>query len=170
MALFDGEYHLRESADETVRDSLHDEIMYLSNIEASKVLFKHITFYQQVEKISASHVFQNLQVGKKIDEINESNEKGPTTCGEIDTHQIQIIPVLEGVMEPDNPLGPSRRVDKRSGLQDVTLSSHMPFLTLAQHICFSHLRKELNIPSRWKMSTYTHLLHGVKAARLSLLD
>ena len=55
------------------------------------------------------------------------------------THQIKIVPVLERIVKPHNPLGPTRGMDQGSGFQNIAFSSDMSLLSLSQHISLSQL-------------------------------
>jgi len=51
------EEHLSEA---TARKVAREIIANLSNIEASEVFLKGVSFYQEIEEISTAHVFEDL--------------------------------------------------------------------------------------------------------------
>lgn len=73
-------------------------IANLGDIETSEVFFKDVSFYQEIEEISATHVFENLW--PKTDEIKMKSEPRVTRHRMKITDEIEIIAILETVVQP----------------------------------------------------------------------
>jgi len=78
---------------------------HLSNVEPSETLIENVSLYQKVEKIAASHIFEDLlsfRVEMKR-KLNQPFISGPYSVRKR-SDQIEVVTVLETIMEPDNPL------------------------------------------------------------------
>jgi hypothetical protein len=98
---------------------------HLREVKPCEVLIESVPFNEQIEKISAPHVLQNLQ---------RQTLTFQTRAGHAQTHKVKVVPVLEGVEHLHNPVATCRGRNQRRGAKDITLGTDVSLLTLAEHV------------------------------------
>jgi len=92
----------------------------------SEVFGESIPVNQQIEEIASAHVFKNL--------LGMITLRGKWPHRQLQTHQVEHVPILEAIVQPHDPFRPSRRAHKGCRFQNITLGANVALLTLSQHI------------------------------------